>query len=295
MTTLTAASRSRTRVRANGLEHSVLEWASHGTPAGHALLLHGFMDAGANWDPVAARLAEEGLRVLAPDLRGFGETHRAPAGSYYHFADYVADVAGLLEAFGRPTPLLLVGHSMGGTIATMLAGALPERVAKLALLEGLGPPQGELGSLPDRLRRWIEQTVLAPPRDRGVGTMEDAFRRLSANHPLVAETVLREKLANLVLDLGGGRVGWRADPLHKTSSPTPFFAEGYVACARRITCPVLHVSGGPDGFHVDDEAARLEAFRSLERATLPKAGHMMHWTDPVGLTDALFRFWAGRG
>jgi pimeloyl-ACP methyl ester carboxylesterase len=286
----------RFRVRANGLEHSVLEWAGGGA-ASRAMLLHGFMDAGANWQPVASRLAENGLRVLAPDLRGFGETHRAPAGSYYHFADYVADVAGLIEALApaRPDELLLVGHSMGGTIATMYAGAFPERVTKLALLEGLGPPAGELGSLPDRLRRWVEQTVLVPPRDRGVGTMDDAFRRLAANHPRVATDVLHEKLANLVLDLGHGRVGWRADPLHKTNSPTPFFTEGYVACARRIPCPVLHVSGGPDGFHVDDEATRLDAFRSLERVTLPTAGHMMHWTDPMGLSDALLRFWRTPG
>jgi pimeloyl-ACP methyl ester carboxylesterase len=260
---------SRKRVRANGLEHSFLEWAG-ASPVATAMLLHGFMDAGANWEPVALRLAAQGLRVLAPDLRGFGETHRAPVGSYYHFADYVADVSGLVEALvpPRPEPLLLVGHSMGGTVATMYAAAFPERV-----------------------RRWVEQTVLVPPRDRSVGSLDDAFRRLSANHPTVTPDVLRDKLANLVLELGEGRVGWRADPLHKTNSPTPFFADGYIACARRIPCPVLHVSGGPDGFHVEDEAARLQAFRSLERATLPTAGHMMHWTDPAGLSEALLRFW----
>ncbi len=289
----------RVRVHANGLEHTLLEWPARDVtdrPTGHALLLHGFMDAGANWDPVATRLAAEGLRVLAPDLRGFGEAPRAPPGSYYHFPDYVADVAALVEALARPTPLLLVGHSMGGTIATLYAAAFPERVAKLALLEGLGPPEGEIESLPDRVRRWIDQTVLAPPsREKAVGSRDDAYRRLAANHPNVDPVALRAKLENLVVEMGEGRVGWRADALHRTNSPMPFFSKGYIACARRIHCPVLHVSGGPDGFHVDGEAERLAAFGALERATLPTAGHMMHWTDPMGLSDALIRFWRSSG
>jgi len=279
----------RARVRANGLEHSVLEW---GGGADTALLLHGYMDAAANWEAVASRLAAAGLRVVAPDMRGFGESPRAPEGSYYHFADYVADVAGLVVELARE-PVLLVGHSMGGTIATLYAGAFPERVARLALLEGLGPPAGELESLPDRMRRWVDQTALSPPppRDRGMDSLEDAFRRLAANHPKVSAEVLRPLLANLVREVGDGRVAWRADPLHKTTSPTPFFVQGYIACARRIACPVLHMSGGPDGFHVDDEAVRLEAFRALERVTFPSAGHMMHWTEPAAVADALLELW----
>jgi pimeloyl-ACP methyl ester carboxylesterase len=197
----------------------------------------------------------------------------------------------MIDALGRPEGLLLVGHSMGGTIATLYAGAYPERVAKLALLEGLGPPNGELGSLPDRLKRWIDQAVLAPPREREMASMEEAFRRLAANHPKVATEVLREVLVNLVRDKGAGRVAWLADPLHKTNSPMPFFAEGYVACARRVTCPVLYVSGGPDGFHVPDEAERLAAFRSIETVTVPHGGHVMHWTEPEAVSAALVRLW----
>ena len=46
-----------------------------------------------------------------------------------------------------------------------------------------------------------------------------------------------------------------------------------------------------DSFHVEDEETRLAAFKSLERAELGKAGHMMHWTDPEGLAAALVAFW----
>src|SRR5208282_2385822 len=85
------------RVRANGLDLHVLEWIGHAAET-TVLLLHGYMDAAATWDLVAAPLAESGVRVLAPDLRGFGDSSRVPEGGYYYFPDYVHDVADLVDA-----------------------------------------------------------------------------------------------------------------------------------------------------------------------------------------------------
>jgi pimeloyl-ACP methyl ester carboxylesterase len=281
------------RVLANGLSHRVLEWPAEGGRR-TALLLHGYMDAAATWQHVALRLARAGVRVFAPDLRGYGDTARAPSGSYYHFPDYVADVADLATQLAPGEPLLLVGHSMGGTIATLTAGAFPEQVGKLALLEGLGPPGGSFDGMPDRMRTWIEQVRLLrrhAGETRAVGTREDALKRLAKNHPGVPEDVLAAHLPELVVDLGDGRVGWKADPLHKPMAPTPFFAEGWVRFARRVTCPVLAVSGGPDGFHPHDEDERLAAFTTLERFAIEGAGHMMHWTRPEEVAARLLRFW----
>ncbi|HEY8079264.1 MAG TPA: alpha/beta hydrolase, partial [Labilithrix sp.] len=147
-----------TRVLANGLEHNVLEWnaASDAKPRGAVLLVHGFMDAAATWDRVAPKLAAAGLRVLAPDMRGFGEGARVAPGGYYHFVDYVFDLADLALALS-PEPFALVGHSMGGTVATMLAGTFPERVTRLVSMEGLGPPDHGFDAAPVRMRAWIEQ------------------------------------------------------------------------------------------------------------------------------------------
>lgn len=283
--------RTSHRILANGIDHAVHEWS---TPAAGAtaLLLHGFADAGGTWEPVACELARGGLRVLAPDLRGFGESGRVPEGGYYHFPDYVADVASLLGVACPEGPLFVVGHSMGGSIATLFTGAFPERVTRLALLEGLGPPSGELGSMPDRIRLWIEQLGKVRRDGARAGmSVADALRRLAANHPTIDRAILERRLPYLVRDLGKGSVEWRFDPLHKTTGPTPFFAEGYMACARRVSCPVLHISGGAGGFHPPDEETRLEAFPHLERNVLEGAGHMMHWTRPLEVSEALLRFW----
>jgi len=285
----------RHRVGANGLDHSVLEWEPNGARAAStpavAVLLHGYMDAAGTWDLVAPSLASLGMRVLAPDMRGFGDAPRVPRGAYYHFADYVADLADLVDAVA-PEPFFLVGHSMGGTIATLFGGAFPERVAKLALLEGLGPPDHPLEAAPDRMRRWIEDVrgARARPDAKAIASLHEAFRRLAVNHPGVDAQVLRSRLVHLVRDVGDGRVAWRFDPLHRTVSPTPFHVRSFIAFAKRITCPTLYVGGGPKGFHPEDEDERLAAFAHLSRRELADAGHMMHWTQPDALSSLLCAF-----
>jgi pimeloyl-ACP methyl ester carboxylesterase len=285
------------RVRANELDHHVLEWlpaagsgpASQSYAARTVVLVHGYMDAGGTWDLVAPALAAEGLRVLAPDMRGFGDGARAPAGSYYHFVDYVFDLADLVDALSPGEPIALVGHSMGGTISTLFAGTFPERVARLALIEGVGPPDNPVEVGPVRMRGWIDQVRASRARGKGRPTFsrDDALRRMAANHPNVAPEVLEHRLPHLAADAGEGSVEWHFDPLHRTTAPTPFFAKLFVEFARKVTCPVLFVSGGPLGYHPPDEADRLNAFAKIARAELPSAGHMVHWTEPAALAPLL--------
>jgi len=293
------------RVHANDLEHRVLEWApEEGTAGADAVLavrtvvlVHGFLDAGGTWDLVAPALAAKGLRVLAPDMRGFGDGARAPKGSYYHFVDYVFDLADLVDALSPDEPIALVGHSMGGTIATLFAGTFPERVARLAVIEGIGPPDNPHEVGPIRMRGWIEQ-VRAARRRAGQGrpafSEEDALRRMAANHPNVPKEVLAHRLPHLATDAGEGRIAWHFDPLHRTTAPMPFFAKLFAEFAKKVTCPVLFVSGGPRGYHPPDEAERLAAFTTLERVELPEAGHMVHWTEPAALAPLLLGHFRAR-
>jgi pimeloyl-ACP methyl ester carboxylesterase len=278
-------------VPANGLTQHVLEWRAQ-EPTGTALLLHGLMDAAASWDLVAPALADAGFRVLAPDLRGFGQGPRVPTGGYYHFPDYVFDVADMIEALvPHGSPLMLVGHSMGGTIATLYAGAFPERVGALALLEGLGPPDQSPDDAPMRIRTWIDGVRAVRARDeRVMPSREDALRRLAMNHSRISPDVLSIRLDGLARTRAGGRFAWRADPLHTTRAPTPFSAASYRAFARRVTCPVLFVSGGRLGWHPPEEDERLACFAHLQRTELAEAGHMMHWTQPAELARHLSQF-----
>lgn len=291
------------RIDANELVHHVLEWPAGGAATERApaagrrtvVLLHGYMDAAGTWDLVAPRLAAEGHRVLAPDLRGFGQGARVPRGGYYHFVDYVADVAAVLDAVAPEAEVALVGHSMGGTVATLFAGTRPSRVGRLVCVEGLGPPDMTPAMAPVRMRAWIDGVarVRERGRERSSFTRAEALRRLALNHPGVLPEVLASRLPHLVderPDEGEDHVTWRSDPLHRTTSPMPFFASVLVAFAKEVTCPVLFVSGGPQGYHPPDEAERLAAFANVEQLEIADAGHMVHWTRPDALTDHLVRF-----
>ena len=248
------------------------------------------MDAAATFDLVLPELAASGLRVIAPDLRGFGESDRVSGGGYYHFPDYVADVDALVREHVRGD-LFVVGHSMGGTVATMFTGARADshlgRVSKLAILEGFGPPDNEHEMAPLRTKKWLEDLEKAP---KNVAmTEEDAMKRLVTSHPRVPREVLETRLP-LLASKDGDRWMWRFDPMHRTTAPVPFFAKTYAAFAARVACPVLYVTGGPLGWRVPDEAERLRAFAHATHVDIDEAGHMMHWTKPRELTRVLADF-----
>ena len=279
-----------------GLATSVLTWEpAPGAPATGltVLLLHGFQDAAATFDGLAEPLAAVGHRVVAPDLRGFGDTAAVPASGYYHFPDYVADVRALVARLAAPR-LAIVGHSMGGTIACMVAGlgiGAPER---LVLLEGLGPPAQPAEGALDRFRAWLAglDAVEARPRHRTLSSLDEAVERLRANHPGVPVEVLRTRAPLLTRPVEGGRIAWKFDPLHRTTAPLPFMVEAFASFLDGIACPTLVVGGGPMGSPPEDEAARGARIRDARTLDLPTAGHMMHWTAAAELGAAIVAFLA---
>ena len=275
-------------VRANGLSHHLV--ACDGA-RGPVLLLHGYLDVAHSFDRVIAGLGAAGYAVYAPDFRGHGDSDRVPEGAYYHFADYVADVVGILDALSLPTAHV-VAHSMGATVATMLAGVLPERVRSLSLLDGVGPPAMPADIAPDRTARWLEG--LAKQRGRAprrMATFDDVVRRLKVSHPELDEALLRAVAPAQVRTVEDGYV-FRFDPLHQTMSPGRFDGEAYEAYVARVRCPVLQVWGSElAGFA--ELAERAARYPEARRVHLDGAGHMMHWTQPEALAAALRGFLDG--
>jgi len=252
------------------------------------LLLHGFLDSGATWDLVAEPLARAGHDVLAPDFRGFGESDSVGAGGYYHFPDYVSDLSALLDVLG-PKRLALVGHSMGSTVAALFAGASPQRVQHLALLEGLGPPGADSKAAVDRMRTWLDDLRTIDRTPRPLGSFEEALTRLASRFPHVSRDLL-ESRARLLTRSRSGRLSWAYDPLHRTTSPVPFNLDAFKCFLRCITAPTLYVTGGVTGLRVADENERLACIRKAKHIDLPQAGHMMHWTAPEELARNLLAF-----
>ena len=285
-------------VRSNGLDHAVHRFEISGTgpaqPRRTVLLLHGFLDSARTFELLATPLALAGFEVVAPDFRGFGLSGRVPAGGYYHFPDYVADLEGIVRAVA-PEQLTVVAHSMGGSVATLFCGARPERIEKLVIMEGLGPLAAPHETAPDRLRRWLSDLDRIERQPRPLASMSDAVDRLVVTHPRVPRELLATRAERLVVKHADGKLTWAWDPLHRSVSPTPFSPEVYAAFLRQITCPTLFLHGGPNGWHPPDEDERLSHIAKLERVEIPDAGHMMHWTKPAETAAALLAFFDRQG
>ena len=153
-----------TTLHANGIAHHVVTFGPEDAPAERTVVLcHGFLDQAYSFAPVAAHLAQAGYRSVAFDWRGHGRSSWVGEGGYYHFPDYVADLAALLPQISPGAPHL-VGHSMGGTATSMFAGVRPKAILTLTLVEGTGPPNMPIVGLADRFETWLSGMARAAPR-----------------------------------------------------------------------------------------------------------------------------------
>jgi pimeloyl-ACP methyl ester carboxylesterase len=121
--------------------------AEAGDPAGEpVILLHGFPELSHSWRHQLPALAGAGFHAVAPDLRGYGGSDRPAAVDAYAAPKLVGDVTGLIRALGHESAHV-VGHDWGGSLAWGLAGASPQLVRSLTILNA---PQGAVSA---RLRR----------------------------------------------------------------------------------------------------------------------------------------------
>jgi pimeloyl-ACP methyl ester carboxylesterase len=282
---VTAVSPRDRVIEANRLRHHLLEWGDAGPVV---LLLHGFLEHAHAWDLVAPALADAGFHAFALDLRGHGDSEWIGAGGYYHFADYTADLAGIVRALGGR--VALVGHSMGGSAAVVYAGTEPERVSALVCVESLGPPDMGIETAPERFAAWIDDLERVRARPRARVTIEEAAARLRERFPRFSPEVARLMAEHGTRAEDGARV-WKFDPLHQTRSPQPYSVAQARAFWLRITCPTLYVEGGASELRLDpaDLAERLRVLRA-RRAVVADAAHHPHLERPAALATMLIEF-----
>jgi len=262
-------------VTANGLRLHLLEW---GTSGPVVLLLHGYLEHAHAWDFVAPHLVDGGHHVFALDWRGHGESAWVGAGGYYHFPDYVADLAGVVRALGGQA--VVVGHSMGGGAAVLYAGTEPERVRALISVEGIGIPDSDPDTAPGCFAAWIDDLERAGRRRRVPLSLDAAAQRLRDRFPRFSEDVARHMALHGTRETAAGRV-WKFDLRHQTRSPQPAYVAQARAFWRRVSCPVLYVDGADSDLRlpVADLEDRLATLRA-ERASIAAAGHHPHLEHP---------------
>jgi pimeloyl-ACP methyl ester carboxylesterase len=235
-------------------------------PASTVVLLHGLAGHRAEWDFLAASLTAAGHRTVTYDARGHGDSTRRPPTTTR--AAHVADAAALITSLSPP-PVTLVGQSLGGHTALLLAATHPHLVDRLVLLEA-GPWQAP-ADLPDRIANWLDTWPVPFPTPAAATAFfgHEAWAR-SLEHradgwwPRVDRDVMVESVRELT-----------------TRDHWPEWS--------RIRCPTL-VIRGENGTMPEPDFHRMRTHPTAHCVTIPNAGHDVHLDQPAAVHETIEDF-----
>lgn len=259
-----------------------LHYVDWGNPEAPPLLLvHGGRDHARSWDWVARALRDR-FHVIAPDLRGHGDSSWAIGSSYHHY-EFVYDLAQLVDVVaGETGQVTMVGHSFGGSIISQYASSFPDRLERIVNIEGFGPPpelieRWSTTSIPDQTRNWVDQLRgLAARMPRRYPTIRDAARRMQQENPSLSEEQANHLTVHGVARNEDGTYSWKFDNYFRSFPPRVWDPDDMTNLWSRILCPVLLVRGA-DSWAIDPEAqGRLAALPQGRQVTIPKAAHWVH-------------------
>jgi 2-(acetamidomethylene)succinate hydrolase len=257
-----------------------------GTPI---LFVHGFSHNRSVWEKFMADLPES-LRPISIDLRGHGESPWSPHAAYDLY-DYARDLPRLLDALSIERAIV-VGHSLGGNVATLFGASAPRRLAALVLVD-TGPAL-ELGGM----TQILDDVGSAL---RSYASVSEFREQLGRTHPQgdadvldrLAETGLVERLDGRfepAFDPGVLRGADRGDVDPRSELAT--IERTLWTALRGVRCPVLVVRGGLSAILSEKVAQEMveEALDAGRLVSLPRAGHAVMIDDAPGLREALCGF-----
>ncbi len=250
-------------------------WEWPGDPPA-TLLLHGIGSYGRYWDFFADAVAG-GLRLIATDARGHGESGRRAA--HYAPEDFVADAVAVLDALAIERAAV-VGHSMGGTHAIRLAAAHPERVTRLVVVDA-GPEPIPEGA--ERARR------LSLERPDSFANSDEALAYLRRTSPGYRDEVYTHRLRWLFRD-EQGRLVWRSSYEALASIMASARRAELWDALRAIRCPVLVVRGTHSNVLSAQVAERMVKTLADGRLIELDAGHNVALDRPTELANAVVAF-----
>jgi pimeloyl-ACP methyl ester carboxylesterase len=256
----------------NGMRLHYVDFGGSGRPT---IAIHGITSAGWSWLDVASGLGE-GVRLIAPDTRGHGDSQWS-ATRAYGSADAAEDVAGLIQTLGLDE-VDLVGHSWGALIAASLAARPGSRIRRLVMID----------IAPSSTARSDD----VPPRPLGFDTWDATVAHERTRNPRASDASLTNLVDRTYRPTEGGGFVRKADPIFLSS--WQFRDEDHWAELGEIQGPTLVVKAANSTSLPDDVAERMvSTLGNGRRAAVIDTGHSVHIENPAGLIAAIRPFLGG--
>ncbi|MGH6707328.1 MAG: alpha/beta fold hydrolase [Bradyrhizobium sp.] len=273
--------------QSQGLKLHFTDWGNATAPP--LLLVHGGLDHSRSWDHLARALAAD-FHVVAPDLRGHGDSGWA-TGSSYSLADHVYDLTNLVNSEGLGK-VAIVGHSMGGMVSLTYAGAFPERVSKLVVLDGVTNFPARRPKPADvRISDWAgDLDKLAQRKIHRYPTIADGADRIVGRNPRLTRVQAMHLATHGMKRNDDGSFSWKYDPYLRARAPYRLSLDDNIGLWSRIACPTLLVAAS-DSFLPDPEKAGVMShFKHAELAKIAGAGHWLQHDKPDEVLGLIQRF-----
>ena len=254
-----------------------VDWGNEGAPI--LILLHGGRDHCRSWDWVAQELRED-WHVIAPDLRGHGDSAWSADGEYSPRA-CVYDLAQLIHQLNAG-PVTIVAHSYGGNIALRYAGIYPEMVKKIVAIEGLGPSPKILAeraevSPADKMKEWIDsKRSVAGRLPRKYESLEVAYKRMKEENTYLSDAQARHLTIHGISQNEDGTYSWKFDNYMRVFTPYDMPQEDLEKLWQNITCPTLLMYGDKSWASNPAEDGRDQHFKNARVKLYKDAGHWLH-------------------
>ncbi len=268
------------------------DWGNEGAPPLH--LLHGGRDHSRSWDWTAEKLRDK-WHIIAPDLRGHGDSAWSPDGNYSGEA-FVFDLAQLIHQLDLG-PVTIAAHSLGANVALRYAGLYPENVSKLVAIEGLGPSPAALAEreshpVGERLRAWIEDKRQAAGRQpRRYASFADALARMKAENNFLHEQQAEHLTRHGLIRNEDGTYSWKFDHYINVSARVDLKPDEQHDLWGAITCPTLLCYGARSWASNPEEDRRINYFNCDARVKMfPQGGHWLHHDEFDHFIDTLNDF-----
>lgn len=272
-----------------------VDWGNEDAPP--LLLIHGGKDHARSWDWVARDLRED-FHVIAPDLRGHGDSAWA-FGGHYTINEFVLDIAQLIETL-ELRPLTIVAHSLGGAVALQYTAIYPDRVDRLVAIEGLGPPPKMIEArmqMPawQRIDEWIQQVRgLSGRLPRRYPSIDAAAARMQEENGFLSPEQAHHLTVHGVARNEDGTFSWKFDNYARAFYPQSWDPEERKLMWSRITCPTLLVRGTESWASDPEQDGRMAAFKNARLANVEGAGHWVHHDRLDEFLRIVKEFLAGR-